>query len=489
MGDDMLVESGLFLEKNNELYELLVPDNHLLKELASMVDFSFIFEELRDKYCLNNGRTAVNPITLFKYIILKNIYKLSDVAVVNRTLYDLSFKFFLEMDPRETKLIDPSLLTKFRRERLKDENLLDLLISKSLEIARNHGIALGNKMIIDSTHSVSSYNCKSPHKALMDMAKSIRKHMYQSDEGIKNELPAKPKDGDSLEMIMDYCKKLDDYIKEHPKFSRMPGISEPSSYLREICEDHELTGLELSKEAEAALGHKSRDTKFYGFKNHIGINEDGIVIAATITTGEKHDGKQLETLVEKAESNGVEVSVVIGDGAYSEQDNLKLAEEKNFKLISNLSQQVIEGKHKVKFEFNKDAQMYVCPAGHLATRKQTIKETKVGGYTYGKTTTYFFDIEKCKYCPKKEGCYKAGARTKSYSVTSRTDIHQKQKEFMETVEYKTEMKQRYKIEQLNAHLKKDLGLGITNGLGLLSMNIQTSAVIFVSNLQKIRKLK
>src|SRR5690554_6909914 len=226
MGDDMLVESGLFLEKNNELYELLVPDNHLLKELASMVVFSFIFDELRDKYCLNNGRTAVNPITLFKYIILKNIYKLSDVAVVNRTLYDLSFKFFLEMDPRETKLIDPSLLTKFRRERLKDENLLDLLISKSLEIARNHGIALGNKMIIDSTHSVSSYNCKSPHKALMDMAKSIRKHMYQSDEGIKNELPAKPKDGDSLEMIMDYCKKLDDYIKEHPKFSRMPGISE-----------------------------------------------------------------------------------------------------------------------------------------------------------------------------------------------------------------------------------------------------------------------
>lgn len=31
--------------------------------------------------------------------------------------------------------------------------------------------------------------------------------------------------------------------------------------------------------------------------------------------------------------------------------------------------------------------------------------------------TYYFDIDKCKQCPLKEGCYKEGAKTKTYSVS------------------------------------------------------------------------
>lgn len=27
------------------------------------------------------------------------------------------------------------------------------------------------------------------------------------------------------------------------------------------------------------------------------------------------------------------------------------------------------------------------------------------------TDTYYFDIEKCKICPQKEGCYKDGAKS------------------------------------------------------------------------------
>ncbi|GEL76794.1 hypothetical protein TMU01_10290 [Tenuibacillus multivorans] len=57
------------------------------------------------------------------------IYNLSDVDLINRARVDMSFKYFLEMEP-EDDVIDPSLLTHFRRRRLKDENLLDLLIGK-----------------------------------------------------------------------------------------------------------------------------------------------------------------------------------------------------------------------------------------------------------------------------------------------------------------------------------------------------------------------
>lgn len=46
----------------------------------------------------------------------------------------MSFKYFLDMAPEET-IINPSSLTKFRKLRLKDMNLLDMLISKTVQIA------------------------------------------------------------------------------------------------------------------------------------------------------------------------------------------------------------------------------------------------------------------------------------------------------------------------------------------------------------------
>jgi hypothetical protein len=56
---------------------------------------------------------------MFKYLLLKTIYTVSDVDVVERSQYDMSFKYFLGMSPEEGG-IDPSSLTKFRKLWLKD---------------------------------------------------------------------------------------------------------------------------------------------------------------------------------------------------------------------------------------------------------------------------------------------------------------------------------------------------------------------------------
>ena len=100
-----------------QIYELVVPKDNLLRQIKELVDFGFIYDELIDKYCLDNGRNAVSPIRMFKYLLLKSIYDLSDVDVVERSKYDMSFKYFLDMAP-EDEVINPSSLTKFRRLRL-----------------------------------------------------------------------------------------------------------------------------------------------------------------------------------------------------------------------------------------------------------------------------------------------------------------------------------------------------------------------------------
>lgn len=59
-------------------------------------------------------------------------------------------------------------------------------------------------------------------------------------------------------------------------------------------------------------------------------------------------------------------------------------------------------KKEEEFEFNKDAGMYVCKAGHMAIRKARGGKKGVGA---NQVDTYHFDVKKCKRCPIKEGCY------------------------------------------------------------------------------------
>ncbi len=39
----------------SELYDLIIPQDNLLRRIKDIVDFSFIQKELMDKYCHDNG--------------------------------------------------------------------------------------------------------------------------------------------------------------------------------------------------------------------------------------------------------------------------------------------------------------------------------------------------------------------------------------------------------------------------------------------------
>ena len=91
------VQSTLPFSDYSLLYDLLVLKTNLLRQINDLVDFSFI---RLAQYCSDNGRMAECPIRMFKYLLLKIIYDLSDVDVVEHSLYDLPFKYFLGMASR-----------------------------------------------------------------------------------------------------------------------------------------------------------------------------------------------------------------------------------------------------------------------------------------------------------------------------------------------------------------------------------------------------
>src|SRR5699024_9103660 len=212
----------LVLSPYMEIYELVIPKDNLLRQINELVDFSFIYDELLDKYCLDNGRNAIPPIRMFKYLLLKSIYDLSDVDVVERSKYDMSFKYFLEMTP-EDEVINPSSLTKFRKLRLKDIDLLNLLISKTVSIAIEKGIIQSKSIIVDATHTLSRSNPISPIDVLKERAKQVRKVVYSVNQVKQGSLPPKNENND-LSSELDYCDKLEKEIGSDLALSSLPKV-------------------------------------------------------------------------------------------------------------------------------------------------------------------------------------------------------------------------------------------------------------------------
>lgn len=470
----------------SRLYDLIIPKDNLLRKISELIDFTFVYEELLDKYCSNNGRMAESPVRMFKYLLLKTIYTISDVDVVERSRYDMSFKYFLDMAP-EDEVINPSSLTKFRKLRLKDTDLLNLLISKTVSIALQKGIIKSRSIIVDATHTLSRANPYSALEVLRERAKLLRKAVYSIDEDMKARMPEKNESGD-LKAELAYCKELEKLIESEQTLSLVPAVKEKLNLLKETIEDTQ-ENYTLSKDMDARTGHKSADSKFFGYKTHLAMTQERIITAAVVTSGEKGDGPELPTLVEISRENGVQVDTVIGDSAYSGKENLCLKDkdDQNIKIVAKLNPTITQGtrKEEDRFDYNKDADMFICPAGHLAIRK-----ARQGKKNRGKNQalTYFFDVEKCKTCPLKDGCYKPGAKAKTYAVTIKSTGHQEQQAFQQTDYFREKARHRYKIEAKNSELKNVHGYARATSYGITNMQMQGALAIFTVNLKRIIKL-
>lgn len=467
-----------------KIYDLVIPKDNLLRRINELVDFSFVYDEVFENYCHDNGRNAICPIQMFKYLLLKTIYELSDVDVVERSKYDMSFKYFLGMEPEES-VIDPSSLTVFRKQRLKDVAILDMLVNKTVEIAIEKGIIKSKSVIVDSTHTRSRYNQQSPIEILTTMSKKLRKSIYDIDESMKEKFPAKPTTNELKDEI-EYCNKLVNVIEKEEILAEYPKVKERLNLLKETLAD-DVETLHISEDEDARVGHKTADTSFFGYKTHLAMSEERIITAAVITTGEKPDGKELEALIEKSIAAGMEVENVIGDTAYSEKNNIEYTTKNNIKLVSKLHPVVTQGfrAKEDEFYYNKDAGMYVCKAGHMAIRKA--RQGRKGA-SVNQTDTYYFDVEKCKKCPHKQGCYKEGSKSKTYSISIKSNKHLEQAKFQESDYFKEKAKERYKIEAKNSELKHRHGYDVASSSGLTGMNLQGAMAIFTVNLKRIIKL-
>ena len=123
--------------------------------------------------------------------------------------------------------------------------------------------------------------------------------------------------------------------------------------------------------------------------------------------------------------------------------------------------------------------MFVCPAGFIATR---VARTGKKDQGYNQSRTYYFDTNNCQVCPQQSGCYRPGAKTKTYSVTIKSKEHQDQMAFQATQAFQETVKLRYRIEAKNAEIKTKHGYRRSWSNSIEAMTL------FYANMRRIMKL-
>ena len=335
---------------------------------------------LRKQYCENFGRPAKEAEMMFKLLFLKKLYDLSDEALISSAQTDMAYKFFLDLDPEE-KMIDPSLLTKFRKTRI-TEDILEEMLKETIQQALDKGLIKSGTIIVDSTHTTASVRAKSPTQILRDMSKQLRKEIYKNAFELSEKFPEKPSLEAGLDEEIAYSKELLQALDEGIESCGNQKIQKISKKMKELLENEQIREIRSKDDKDARFGHKTASSTFYGYKNHLAMTEERLIAGISVTNGGTPDGQELPQLIEKVQKNGIKVTEVIGDMAYVSDDNLEAC-GKEIALIARTNTAVAaaaKGKLEEGFCFNKDAGMLQCPAGELSTRVE--KRAAKNGNTY-----------------------------------------------------------------------------------------------------------
>ena len=281
----------------------------------------------------------------------------------------MAYKYFLGLSP-EDKMVDPSLLTKFRKTRI-TEDILEELLKETIQQAIKKGLVKSGTIIVDATHVEAAVQAKSVPQVLRELTKSLRKEIYKYEYDLSERFPDKPSlEADVSEEIA-YTYRLLENIREGVEQSGNQAIKELYQRIKDLLDTDRIRKIRSKDDEDARFGHKTPTKKFFGYKTHIAMSDDRIITGIEVTDGARPDGLQLPRLIENSKKNGVTVKEVVGDMAYVSDENLAVCEEQEVTLYARTNSAVAAAANtdlEEGFGYSKDAHMLQCPAGHLAVK-------------------------------------------------------------------------------------------------------------------------
>ena len=245
--------------------EELVPQDSLFRKIDKYIDFTFIYDEVKDLYCENNGRPSIDPVVLFKIVFIQALDGIKSMRQTCKKIkVDAEYRWFLGI-PFGVETPHFSTFGKNYERRFKDSDIFEKIFINIVNQAIKYNLVDGKTFYSDSTHKKANAN----------------KNKYD-DEIVRN--------------VKERRKWLENEInEERTKYGK-----KEFEYKDEIEEKHIKVS---STDKESGYYHRDNKEKGFMYLDHRTVDDKcNIIVDAYITKGNVHDSSPFIDRVEYIKS-------------------------------------------------------------------------------------------------------------------------------------------------------------------------------------------
>ena len=432
--------------------EDLVPANHLLRKVEGSLDFSFIYDEVRELYCLDNGRPSIDPVVLFKLCIINYMYGLNSMRrTIRECEVNMAYKWFLGYDMLEPV---PHFTTfgKNYSRRFEGTEIFEKIFSRILDEAIACKLVDTNVVYIDGTHIKANANTKKNVKVqVVKEARHYQKKLMEEINADREIHGKKPFDDDNEPKAPE--------IKTETK-----SISDP----------------------ESGLFHKGEHKKCFAYTAHTACDKNNFVLDAVITPGNIHDSVAFHKIYKRVKKKFGKPEAAVLDSAYKTPWICRRLHKDCVTPVmpyrSPMGAKKDDPDYRTRnFVYDEYYDCYICPQNQVLEYSTTTRD----GYSEYKSNALI-----CANCPKLKACTKSKNMTR---VITR-HIWQEYIEYADDIRLTPYGKSLYEtrgqtIERVFADAKEKHGMRFARVNGLAKVKAQVFMTFACMNLKKLAKYK
>lgn len=140
--------------------ESIVPAKHILRRLDSVLDLTFVREEVAKCYATGRGRPGIDPELAVRMMILGVVYNLSDRELCDEIAMHAGMRWFCRLNFHDP-VPDHSTLSRLRNERWAQSGLFQRLFDEVLRQCAEAGMLSGRHLSVDGTEVRADASVKS----------------------------------------------------------------------------------------------------------------------------------------------------------------------------------------------------------------------------------------------------------------------------------------------------------------------------------------
>ena len=450
--------------------ESLVPEGHLLRKIDVAVDFNVLYDMVEELYSEDNGRPSVDPVVLFKMVLIQHLYGLPSLRrTAEEVSLNVAYRWFLGYGIQEETPHFSTVSYNFKH-RFTAETV-DRIFAWILNEIAEAGYLSPKAVFVDGTHIKANANTKKAIKEQVPVAsKHYAKELMEEVDADREAHGKKPFDDDDENTPPTTPKKKRDNTSK-------------KKLKRRKKEAKKKTVTKSETDPESGLFVKGDHKKQFAYEAHTACDKHGFILETVVTPGNVHDSVAFDEVYDKVTERFPDVETIVADSAYKTPHICKKVFEDERVLSTAYKRPMTkkDGHEWWKYIYDEYYDCVICPEYQALAYRTTNRD----GYR-----EYKSDPKICVNCPTREHC----TSSKDNVKTVQRHIWKDYEELADDARYTPKYRDLYKlrketIERVFADAKEKHAMRYTQYRGLTQVTNWVKLKFAAMNLKKFAKWK